>query len=104
MYIQDPTLASAFCEAEKEYTEQVENEILARYKELQECGFSENEALERTKGAEGERYKRFLKILYGIINADTEKKTAEPTAQITEKERFLMLMKETSCKRNTKNM
>ena len=46
MYIQDPTLASAFCEAEKEYTEQVENEILARYKELQECGFSENEALE----------------------------------------------------------
>ncbi len=50
MYIQDPTLASAFCEAE------------------------------------------------------TEKKTAEPTAQITEKERFLMLMKETSCKRNTKNM
>lgn len=61
MYIQDPTLASAFYEAEKEYTEQVENEILARYKELQECGFSENEALERTKGAEGERYKRFLK-------------------------------------------
>lgn len=104
MYIQDSTLASAFHEAEKEFIEQTENENLVRYNELLECDFSEKEALERTKGAAGERYKRFLKNLYGIINADTEKKTAELTAQITEKERFLMLMKETRCKRNTKNM
>lgn len=61
MYIQDSTLSSAFYEAEKEYIEQVENVILTRYKELQELGYSENEALERTKEVEGERYKRFLK-------------------------------------------
>lgn len=61
MYIQDSTLSSAFYEAEKEYIEQVKNVILIRYKELQELGYSENEALERTKEVEGERYKRFLK-------------------------------------------
>lgn len=61
MYIQDSTLASAFYEAEKEFIEQTENENLARYKELLICDFSEEEALKRTKGAAGERYKRFLK-------------------------------------------